>query len=210
MLKSPLKPVMTAGLSLGVFALLAVLLLASIQWLTKDRIAENERVRHLLSLHEIVSLEDYDNDLLATMVERDIAINGLSDKIKIYSARSDGIELVKVYGVTSLNGYSGGISLLVGVDMTSQQLRGVRVASHKETPGLGDKIETNKSDWILQFVGKSLGNPRLNQWKIKKDGGVFDQFTGATITPRAVVNAVRETLKFTAQKNASKGQLLNE
>jgi len=201
---------MTAGLSLGVFALLAVLLLASIQWLTKDRIAENERVRHLLSLHEIVSLEDYDNDLLATMVERDIAINGLSDKIKIYSARSDGIELVKVYGVTSLNGYSGGISLLVGVDMTSQQLRGVRVASHKETPGLGDKIETNKSDWILQFVGKSLGNPRLNQWKIKKDGGVFDQFTGATITPRAVVNAVRETLKFTAQKNASKGQLLNE
>ena len=209
MLKLPLKPVTAAGLSLGIFALLAVILLASIQWLTKHRIAENERVRHLLSLHEIVAPDDYDNDLLASMIQQDIQINGLSDEIKIYSARSDGVEITRIYGVTSPDGYSGGISLLVGVDMTNQ-LRGVRVTSHKETPGLGDKIETNKSDWILQFSAKSLSNPTLKQWRIKKDGGVFDQFTGATITPRAVVNAVRETLKFAAQLNTSKRQQLNE
>ena len=97
--------------------------------------------------------------------------------------------------MVSREGYSGPINLLVAVNVDGT-LSGVRVVSHKETPGLGDKIETNKDDWILGFVGKSLSNPSEALWKVRKDGGEFDQFTGATITPRAVVNAVREVLKY--------------
>ena len=108
--------------------------------------------------------------------------------------------IADVYEVTSLQGYSGPISLVIGVN-ADNTLRGVRVISHKETPGLGDKIETNKADWILQFAGKSLLNPTVSHWKVRKDGGDFDQFTGATITPRAVVNAVRETLEMAQKTN---------
>jgi electron transport complex protein RnfG len=114
----------------------------------------------------------------------------------VFTAKQGANSVARIYEVTSLQGYSGPISLLIGVDALDNSLRGVRVISHKETPGLGDKIETNKADWILQFSGKSLSDPEESQWKVRKDGGAFDQFTGATITPRAVVNAVRETLKL--------------
>ena len=205
----PLKPIMSSALTLGIFALLGVILLSSVQWLTKDGIAENQRKRHLLSLHDIVAPEAYDNDLLASVIEQDIQSKHLAQKIKIYSVWLGESEVAKVYDVTSLEGYSGAISLLVGVNV-DQSLRGVRVISHQETPGLGDKIETNKSDWILHFLGKSLSSPALDQWKVQKDGGVFDQFTGATITPRAVVNAVRETLRFAAKEELAERQSPNE
>ncbi|MFW6258054.1 MAG: RnfABCDGE type electron transport complex subunit G, partial [Halochromatium sp.] len=94
------------------------------------------------------------------------------------------------------DGYAGPIKLLVSV-LRDGTLGGVRVIEHHETPGLGDKIEERKDDWIVeQFEGRSLGEPPLEQWKVKRDGGVFDQFTGATITPRSVVNAVKGTLLF--------------
>ena len=94
-------------------------------------------------------------------------------------------------------GYAGQMKLMLGVDAEGRAL-GVRVLAHKETPGLGDKIEVKKGDWILQFDGLSLGNPPVEKWKVKKDGGQFDQFTGATITPRGVVSAIREGLEFFA------------
>lgn len=209
MLKLSLNPITSSALTLGVFALLGVILLSSVQWLTKDSIAENQRKRHLLSLHDIVAPEVYDNDLLASVIEMEIDNKQLAEKIKIYSAQLEGTEVAKVYAVTSPDGYSGAISLLVGVN-ADQRLRGVRVTSHKETPGLGDKVETNKSDWVLQFSGKSLNNPQIDQWKVQKDGGLFDEFTGATITPRAVVNAVRETLKFATKKQNAQKESLNE
>jgi electron transport complex protein RnfG len=84
------------------------------------------------------------------------------------------------------------------------KLLGVRVLAHKETPGLGDKIEVKKGDWILRFDGLSLGNPPAERWKVKKDGGQFDQFAGATITPRGVLVAIRSGLDFFA---ANKDQL---
>jgi len=102
---------------------------------------------------------------------------------------------VRLYEVLSTEGYSGTIRLLIGID-EGQHIRGVRVISHQETPGLGDKIEIKKSDWMTQFTGKSLNNPKTSMWKVAKDGGTFDQFTGATITPRAVVSAIRETLQL--------------
>jgi electron transport complex protein RnfG len=96
------------------------------------------------------------------------------------------------------NGYNGEIKLLIGIKYNGE-LAGVRVISHKETPGLGDKIDAKKSDWILKFEGLSLTNPTESKWKVAKDGGEFDQFTGATITPRAIVEAVKKSLVFFQQ-----------
>ena len=93
------------------------------------------------------------------------------------------------------DGYSGDIRLIIGI-RADGTLAGVRVTAHNETPGLGDKVELRKHPWILSFEGRSLRNPPRDQWQVKKDGGVFDQFTGATITPRAVVRKVRDTLQF--------------
>ena len=199
----PENPIVSAGLTLGGFALFGVVLLGGVQWLTKGAIAENARQRNLQQLHEIISPDAFDNDLLASKLERRINISGLADTVNIYTAQKGETQVARVYGVTSLEGYSGAIKLLVGVNSQDKSLLGVRVTAHKETPGLGDKIETKKADWIFQFVGKSLQNPTLKQWKVKKDGGAFDQFTGATITPRAVVNALRETLKLDTQGPAS-------
>ena len=190
-----LKAILRAGAALGLFALVGVVLLVAVQWLTKDKIAENARQMKLQRLHEIVLAADYDNDLLAGAKTLPLAIEGLADTAIKYTATKAGQLIADVYEITSLQGYSGPISLVIGIN-ADNTLRGVRVISHKETPGLGDKIETNKADWILQFAGKSLTNPDASQWKVRKDGGDFDQFTGATITPRAVVNAVRETLEM--------------
>lgn len=183
---------------LGFFALVGVVLLVAVQWLTKDTIAENARAMKLQRLHEIVAAKDYDNDLLSSAKTISLTIEGLADTAKQYTASQSAQHVATVYEVTSLQGYSGAISLLIGVN-ADRTLRGVRVITHKETPGLGDKIETRKADWILQFAGKSLLNPPIDQWKVRKDSGSFDQFTGATITPRAVVNAVRETLQMAGE-----------
>lgn len=190
------KAMWRSGLTLGFFAFVGVVLLVGAQWLTKDQIAENDRQMRLQRLNEIVSAAEYDNDLLSTAQQLDVGIKGLANTLKVFTATQGANSVARIYEVTSLQGYSGPISLLIGVDALDNSLRGVRVISHKETPGLGDKIETNKADWILQFSGKSLSDPDESQWKVRKDGGAFDQFTGATITPRAVVNAVRETLKL--------------
>lgn len=98
--------------------------------------------------------------------------------------------------VTAPDGYGGAIDLLVGIDQKGT-ITGVRVIPpHNETPGLGDAIEIKKSPWILAFTGKSLDNLTKAQWAVKQDGGVFDAFAGATITPRAVVNAVYNALQY--------------
>jgi electron transport complex protein RnfG len=199
MMKLPSNPIASAGVTLGAFALVGVILLASIQWLTSDLITDNIRQRHLKLLHDIIPIGEYDNDLLGSKRELSVDMDGVADTVKVYTASLAGNEISKVFEVTSVEGYSGSISLLVGVNTADQSLSGVRVVAHKETPGLGDKIETAKADWIYQFTGKSLSNPALDGWSVKKDGGVFDQFTGATITPRAVVNTVRQTLQFVAK-----------
>ena len=116
----------------------------------------------------------------------------------VYRARKDGAPVAAVFTSIAPNGYSGTIKLLVGVYYDGS-LAGVRVINHKETPGLGDKINEKKTNWILKFKGLSLTNPVESQWAVKKDGGEFDQFTGATITPRAVVTAVKKSLQFFEQ-----------
>jgi len=107
----------------------------------------------------------------------------------------DGKAVAVMMMFTAADGYNGDIRLLAGIDVHGTVL-GVRVIAHKETPGLGDPIEIERSDWILSFAQKSLNNPQPDGWNVKRDGGQFDQFTGATITPRAVVRATRRALQY--------------
>jgi electron transport complex protein RnfG len=188
----PLKP----AAILVVFATGGAALLAGTHWLTADRIAEEERRTRLASLYEIVPRESHTNDMLTDTIQVTAPDRlGTSKPVTVYRARRDGEPHAVVMEVVAPDGYSGPIRLLVGIHADGT-LAGVRVVSHKETPGLGDFIETGKSDWIRQFKGLSLGNPPREEWAVEKDGGAFDQMTGATITPRAVVQAIRRALLY--------------
>ena len=181
--------------TLAGFALLGALSLGVMFNLTKDRIDANERAATLTRLNALVDHQTYDNDLLTDKVVLPASEFGSADAVTVYRARKQGVPIAALFMVTAPDGYSGRIRLVVAVK-ADQTLAGVRVLSHKETPGLGDKIEAEKSDWILGFAGKSLQNPALSGWAVRKDGGEFDQFTGATITPRAVVKAIRGVLTW--------------
>jgi len=192
-------PVLIAGLILGAFAAGGVGLVAVTHELTKERIAANEREAVLRTLKVIIPHERMDNDPLEDRSEvSDPDLLG-TETTHVYRIRSGGKPLALVLDPVVPNGYAGPIHLLVSV-LADGTLGGVRVLSDRETPGLGDKIEIAKSNWVLGFNGKSLGNPPVEKWKVKRDGGVFDQFAGATITPRAVVKAVKNTLLYVRQQ----------
>lgn len=162
---------------------------------TRDRILLNEREAMLRLLHEIVPVEGMDNDMLADRITVSAPDLLGSPSTTVYRARLGGEPVAAVFTTVAPDGYSGPVKLLVAVHKDGT-LGGVRVVAHKETPGLGDKIEVDKSDWVLNFNGKSLENPEESGWGVRKDGGVFDQFSGATITPRIVVRAVKNTLIY--------------
>lgn len=163
---------------------------------TAERIAANERAFLLRSLHELVTPEMHDNDMFNDVIQvTDKNSLGSKKPINIYRARKNNKNVAVIINAVAPDGYNGDIDLLVAIDSTGK-LIGVRVAKHRETPGLGDAIETKRSNWILGFNGKSLDNPDSKGWRVKRDGGVFDQFTGATITPRAVVKAVHKALEY--------------
>ena len=181
---------------LGVFALIGTGLVALTYDATRDRIAENERTRLLQTINELVPTSSYDNNLFDDTVEASNAFYlGDHNPVTVYRARRGGQPVAAVFTVIAPNGYSGSIRLLVAIN-TDGTLAGVRAIAHRETPGLGDGIEKSRSDWIDQFVGASLGKPDKDHWKVRRDGGVFDQLTGATITPRAVVRAVYRGLVY--------------
>ncbi len=188
-------PVTVAGVLLALFATAGTALVAVTNNLTSEQIAENERQALLSSLSALVPVDEIDNDIVTdTRVVRNPDLLG-SDETLVYLGRKAGKPVAAVFTSIVPNGYSGPIKLLVAVN-NDGTLGGVRVIAHKETPGLGDKIEENRSDWIHSFDGKSLSNPKFSRWKVKKDGGDFDQFTGATITPRAIVATVKNTLLY--------------
>ena len=192
------------GLLLGLFAVVTTLLIAG-TWLgTRDRIAQEQRKAEERALLEIIPAERHDNSMLDDTLAVAVDAAGLSlrqDK-KIYLARQAGDVVAAILPVTAPDGYSGEIDMIVGVNADGS-IAGVRVLTHKETPGLGDKVDLKKSDWILSFNGKSLTNPGIEGWAVKKDEGVFDQFTGATITPRAVVAATLRTLQYAEANRTS-------
>jgi len=189
------QPVMLSGLILALFAVAGTGLVAFTHLQTADRIAENERLALLRSLNTLVPADSIDNDIISDsrLLNDPDRLGG--DRIPVYLGRKQGRPVAAVFGSIVPDGYSGPMKLLVAV-RTDGTLGGVRVISHKETPGLGDKMELRKSDWILGFDNRSLNNPLLAGWGVKRDGGVFDQFTGATVTPRSIVKAVKNTLIY--------------
>jgi Na+-translocating ferredoxin:NAD+ oxidoreductase subunit G len=176
---------------LGGFATFASVFLVSGNIATKDAINDRLKEDLLQSLSQVVPDNLYDNNLLDNILE-------VSDKkdhaIKIYRGFK-GSQVSALAWQISVQGFADEIKMIIGVD-TNGKILGVRVISHSETPGLGDKIEEKKSNWIFGFNGLSLGNPPLAEWKVKKDGGRFDAFSGATITPRAVVKGITAGLEF--------------
>lgn len=201
--QGPAPPRLTSSirfnsLVLGLFALVTALLLATTYLGTRDTIAEAEREAAQRSLLEIFPPDSHDNDLLDDTIpvpKPYWSTLGLDKGGDIHVARRDGRIVGFIVPAVAPDGYNGDIRLLVGL-RPDGTIAGVRVTSHSETPGLGDKVDLKISDWILGFNGKSLGNPPREDWAVKKDGGSFDQFTGATITPRAVVARVLRTLLF--------------
>ena len=189
-------PVIRSGLLLGLIALIGTGLLAGVNALTHEGILEQEKRRALQQLNEIVPPASYDNDLLEDKIEiEDEAFFHHPDPVLVYRARMRGRPVAVLMIVTAPDGYNGDIRLIAGIDGDGTVL-GVRVVSHRETPGLGDPIEIERGDWITGFTNKSLRDPKPAGWAVKRDGGVFDQFTGATITPRAVVKAVHNALLY--------------
>lgn len=184
--------------ALGLIALLGAGLLAGTWALTRERIAAQEKQAEMQTLHQIIPAEAYDNDMHDDRFEVHAPARFKHPApVVVWRARREGEPVGAILRVVAPGGYNGDIVLLVGVAPEGDVL-GVRVLSHRETPGLGDPIERSKSDWILSFNGRSLGDPPAADWTVKRAGGAFDQFTGATITPRAVVHAVRRTLDWFA------------
>jgi electron transport complex protein RnfG len=178
------------------FAVSGTLLVALTYEGTREQIAINEREALLRKLNMLVPPDRYDNAIFEdTRQVTDEHLLGTAEPVTVYRARRAGKPVALVLTPVAPDGYSGSIRLLVGINLDGS-LSGVRVLAHRETPGLGDRIEAERDGWILGFDGKSLGNPPAEAWQVKRDGGVFDQFTGATITPRAVIKAVRNSLLY--------------
>ena len=183
------------SLVLGLFAIVTVGLVAVLQQATAGRIANAEREAQVRALSEILPQGSYDNHLLDNSIQLHDPLLGSKSPQTAYIALKDGQPSAVILRATAPDGYSGAIHLLIGIHADGR-LAGVRVLGHRETPGLGDKIELAKSAWIRSFDGKSLNNPSEDGWAVKKDRGEFDQFAGATITPRAVVKAVHKALQY--------------
>ena len=195
------RQVLISGVFLWLFAVAGTTLVALTEYSTSSAIIENERQVLLRNLYALLPRDRLDNDIAADVVELPAAaLLGTDSATLAYRARLDGEPVAVVFNSVAPNGYNGRIFLLVGVYVDGS-LAGVRVVRHAETPGLGDAVELRKSPWIRSFDGKSLQNPDGDGWAVKRDGGDFDQFTGATITPRAVVRAVYNTLLY-YQRNA--------
>lgn len=191
------------SLLLALFALAVAAGLAGTELATREMRAESLRKVQSMALQEVIPEERHDNVLLDdTLPTHDTQYLQLKESRNIHVARKNGEVVALILPTRAPDGYGGAIDSIVGINIDGS-IAGVRVISHQETPGLGDKVELKKSDWVLDFNGKSLARPEPEQWRVKKDKGVFDQFTGATITPRAVVKSVYNALLFFENNKAA-------
>ncbi|MTD39756.1 electron transport complex subunit RsxG [Erwinia sp. CPCC 100877] len=189
-----LKTIQKHGVTLAVFAALTTGLTAVVNELTKSTIAGQSASQQKQLFDQVIPPVRYDNDpQQSCYLVRDPQLG--SGEHRLYVVRKDSQPAGVIMEVTAPDGYSGAIQLLVGADFSGTVL-GARVTEHHETPGLGDKIERSRSDWITGFSDQKIAGVDDPRWAVKKDGGQFDQFTGATITPRAVVNAVKRAGLF--------------
>lgn len=188
-----------AGLLAGICCMVAGLILVGHNT-TEERIDHALRQDQLNMLEQVLPSHLYNNNLLEEVLNNPELMNQFGSDTLYVAKRDD--RVVGYAFLVNKDGYGGKINIIMGIDNDGSIL-GVRVISHNETPGLGDKIELSKDDWIKSFDNLSLKNTSRENWAVKKDGGQFDQFTGATITPRAVVSAVIRGLDFFSnyQKN---------
>jgi len=198
-----LKNALRTGMILFVFAFVGTAMLSFTHGRTEPTITRGQLAAKRLLLSQVLPATLYDNDLLASQqsVPPDELL-GTRQPSALWLARRSGEFSGVVLEAVAPDGYSGDIFLLIGIDADGN-VTGVRVTAHRETPGLGDYIDRAKSAWIDQFAGKSLTEPEPMHWKVVKDGGVFDARAGATITPRAVVKAVRSALDYFARHRAA-------
>lgn len=198
------RRIVTAGFLLALVTLVGAALLSLTERAAREEISANEAAA--LETRLAAVLPDYDNrpgeDVLTVSAPDALG----APQSRIYRARRGGKIVAVAMTVVAPDGYAGPIRLLLGI-LEDGRISGVRVLSHRETPGLGDPIELERSDWILDFDGRSLTDPPPERWRVVRDGGDFDQFTGATITPRAVVAAIHRALEYF---EANREQLLRE
>jgi Na+-translocating ferredoxin:NAD+ oxidoreductase subunit G len=192
-------PIILAAVVLSAFSVTGVALVAVTHQLMDGRIAENQRAAMERKIASIIPNGQFDNDPLEDQIQVSARELLGADSTRVHRVRQGGEAVAVILDPVVPDGYAGPIQLLVSI-LRDGTVGGVRVLFHHETPGLGDKIEERKSDWVLGFNGKSLSNPTLEGWAVKRDGGEFDQFTGATITPRAIVQAVKNTLIYVQQQ----------
>lgn len=190
------------ALRLALLAVLAVGALQAVHMLTRERIAEAQRERQRAALRIVLPAELGDNDPLADRIAlRAPRWLGSDAALAVHRARRGDAPAALAIEAVAPDGYAGPIHLLVGID-ASGRLLGVRVTEHRETPGLGDHIAAERSDWHRQFIGRALGDPPEERWRVRRDGGDFDQLAGATVSPRAVVTATRRVLGLVARHGA--------
>lgn len=194
-MKLPEHKPLALAILLGLMSLVGIGLVSLVFYSSKAKIQENQRLAILKNLQQVLPATLYDNDIVNDTIQVTDSQLGSALPTSIYRARYQGKPVAVIIASSALDGYNGKIALLVAIKKEGL-LAGVRVISHQETPGLGDKIEIDRSAWILSFEQQSLAQLNLSQWAVKRDGGHFDQFSGATITPRAVVNAVKNTLLY--------------
>lgn len=192
----PGRSALRGALVLAAFALAGTLLLGLAFQQTREPIARAEEAAKLKLLNQVIPPELHDNDLLADAIELPAnALLGTDEPRPAYRALKDGRVTAVAFEAIAPDGYNGRIRLLLAVSPEGRVL-GVRVVAHAETPGLGDYIDIAKSDWIRQFDGRQFSPAGADAWRVKKDGGTFDAMAGATVTPRAVVKAVRKALEY--------------
>ncbi|TPW17158.1 MAG: electron transport complex protein RnfG [Halothiobacillaceae bacterium] len=185
--------------ALALFAVVGTAIVAFTHLNTRQQVDENRHQAVLRSLNALVPATQHDNDMLRDTIKvLSPELLGSRQPVLVYLARKEGVPVAAVFEAIAPDGYSGTIKLLIAIH-DDGTIAGVRVVAHRETPGLGDYIELDRSDWILGFDGRSLFNPTQPGWRVKKDGGEFDQVTGATVTPRAIVKAVRNCLDYFAK-----------
>jgi len=201
---SSANTVFKSGVTLAAIAAICTSLVALTYHLTADRIAANDKALLEQSLHPALSDLFYDSGVsesrLVLAPPHDLPGN---DEAIIYRVYANDEPVAALFVVTARDGFAGNIRILLGVDM-SGVVTGIRILKHRETPGLGDKIDASRSDWVEQFPGRSMGDPAVTDWAIRRDGGQFDQLTGASVTPRAVLKAMRDTLLYF---NANRDQI---
>ncbi|TMX31548.1 electron transport complex subunit RsxG [Vibrio sp. Hep-1b-8] len=192
------------GAVLAIFACASTGVVALTNYLTKDQINLQQQKQLLSVLNQVIPHDLHDNELYKACTLVNSPLLGTDADMPVYMATLNGQPSAMAIEAIAPDGYNGAIKIIVGIKQDGT-ISGTRVLSHQETPGLGDKIDLRISDWILGFVGKSLTDSNQADWKVRKDGGQFDQFTGATITPRAVVKAVKKTAEYV---NTHRDQIL--